>query len=353
MKEKIEVAKKEKKRVFYFDILNILAMLAVVAMHCNGIVHRNPNIRAWKSSLFVDCIMYWAVPVFFMLSGATLMTYREKYDTKTFFKRRLTKILIPFIFWTAIMFVWKYLTKQFVLDSYSIKNIISAFMSNKEESTYYFMFLILSIYITMPLLSLLAKDEYRKTLWFTVILIFILNTTIPNLLQWVGISYKSNVTVQVGNYVIYIFLGYLLSTQDLSKKQKYIIYIGAILGLIFRYFTTYFPSIESGKVIKTTWGYWTWHCVLLSIAVFVFIKGLNFEKITKNEKLKKLLAKISKCSFGIYLIHIIVKYYVVLLLKWDVQSCSFRTIGIIVVYLISLAIVWILKQIPIVKKIVP
>lgn len=29
----------ENKRVVYFDILNIIAMIAVVSMHCNGIVY--------------------------------------------------------------------------------------------------------------------------------------------------------------------------------------------------------------------------------------------------------------------------------------------------------------------------
>ena len=34
------------KRIVYLDILNILAILAVIALHCNGIVHGKPNTRA-------------------------------------------------------------------------------------------------------------------------------------------------------------------------------------------------------------------------------------------------------------------------------------------------------------------
>lgn len=44
----------------------------------------NPTIRAWNTSLIVECLFYFAVPVFVMLSGANLMNYRKKYDTKTF-----------------------------------------------------------------------------------------------------------------------------------------------------------------------------------------------------------------------------------------------------------------------------
>lgn len=99
-----ELSKNNKgSRVIYFDILNIIAIVAVIALHCNGIVHGNPNIKAWNTSLIVECICYFAVPLFCMLSGATLMNYREKYDTKTFFKKRVIKVLIPFIIWAIII----------------------------------------------------------------------------------------------------------------------------------------------------------------------------------------------------------------------------------------------------------
>ncbi len=41
-------------------------------MHCNGIVHFYDNSRAWKESMVVETLCYWAVPVFFMITGATL-----------------------------------------------------------------------------------------------------------------------------------------------------------------------------------------------------------------------------------------------------------------------------------------
>lgn len=183
------IYEKEKNRVLYYDILNILAIIAVIALHMNGIVHKNPNIRAWNTSLIVECIMYWAVPVFMMLSGATLMNYREKYDTKTFFKKRLIKILIPFLFWAIFMFGWKIVTKQInILNFSGWKDWVNAFFANKEEGIYYFLFEILGVYLTMPLLSLLTKKEYRKTLWLTVALFFVFNSFLPNILGFIGME---------------------------------------------------------------------------------------------------------------------------------------------------------------------
>ena len=62
----------DKKRLYYIDVLNMLACLSVIFMHCNGIVHFYDNSRAWKESMVVETLCYWAVPVFFMITGATL-----------------------------------------------------------------------------------------------------------------------------------------------------------------------------------------------------------------------------------------------------------------------------------------
>lgn len=355
MDNNINLIKRSKNRIIYIDILNILAAMSVVALHCNGIVHGSPNVRAWTSSLIIECICYWAVPVFLMLTGATLMKYRDKYDTKNFFKKRVLKVLIPFIFWSIMMLIWRILTKQIILeDILGIRKLINVFLQNREESTYYFMWIILGIYLTMPLLSHLAKAEYRKTLWFSVLLYFIFNSLLPNISFLIGIEYNNSLSIQVGEYIIFVILGYLLSIEDLSQKHKNILYISAIIGVIFRYFMTFVASKNVGYVVKSTWGYTQWHSILLAAAVFVFVKSLNFDKKLENkEKVVEIISKVAGCSFGVYLIHLIVRYYELKIFNISEYSWHFRTVGILTTYLISLGIVYGLKKIPILRKIVP
>lgn len=253
------------------------------------------------------------------------------------------------------MFCWNIATKQMnILNFSGWKDWINAFFANKEALLYYFLFEILGVYLTMPLLSLLTKKEYRKTLWLIVGLFFIFNAFLPNILGLFNIYWNEAFGIRINGYLIYVILGYLLSTEDLSKKQKMIIYIGTIIGLLYRYLTTFILSKNAGIVVKTTWGYFSWHCILLSCSVFIFIKGLNLDKKLENKKrVTNVLSIISSCSFGIYLIHIFVKYYITNLLNWNEYSWSYRTIGIIITYFISLMFVYILKKIPIIKKIVP
>lgn len=41
----------QKKRVLYFDVLNILACIAVISLHHNGVVHTYSNSWTWKNSI--------------------------------------------------------------------------------------------------------------------------------------------------------------------------------------------------------------------------------------------------------------------------------------------------------------
>ena len=79
------------ERVVYFDLLNIVACLAVVFLHCNNMVFTYAPGKNWAFGLGIEVVFYWAVPIVIMISGANLMKYRDRYDTKTFFKKRLAR----------------------------------------------------------------------------------------------------------------------------------------------------------------------------------------------------------------------------------------------------------------------
>ena len=341
--------KNKNERILYIDILNIVAIISVVALHCNGIVHQYSLSRAWATSLIVECVCYFAVPVFIMATGAKLLDYRKKYDTKTFFKKRFSKVLIPSIFWIFIMIIWK--LNLGMLEINNIRDLLNIIFSNKMESTYYFIWEIMGIYLTLPIISKIIENEKdNNLLWYYVIIFTIFNSFLPYIFSVFNITYNKSFSIRIADYYIYIILGYLLSKIEINKKSRVFLYIAGILSILFRYIITYFLSTKYGYLDRSTWGYTQFHSIILSSAVFVFIKNIKYDII--NDKVKIIIAKIANCSFGIYLIHLIVKYYIVHIFNINVLSWKFRTFGIIAIYLISLLIILLLKKIPIIKKIV-
>lgn len=69
-------------------------------MHLCGFHGMTPAMSVqWVMSMCIEKIFVFAVPVFFMITGATLIDYPQKYDDKTYFKKRISKVLIPWLAW--------------------------------------------------------------------------------------------------------------------------------------------------------------------------------------------------------------------------------------------------------------
>lgn len=93
-----------KQHYYYLDILNIVATFAVVCLHTSDYVFQfSPNEPNWYLSLLIQILFIWAVPIFFMISGANLLNYRERYDTKVFFKKKMCTCFVSIYFLVADM----------------------------------------------------------------------------------------------------------------------------------------------------------------------------------------------------------------------------------------------------------
>lgn len=337
---------RQKKRVLYYDVLNILACIAVITLHHNGMVHSFENTLAWKESLVAECGFYWAVPVFLMLSGANLLGYREKYDTATFFKKRVMRTVVPWIVWSLIMLIWKTGTGQLAPESKG--QIVDLVINCKVESTYWFFQALFACYLAIPVFSLMAGN--RKMLWYTAGLNFVMLSCLPVLKTWFGMKITLDIPV-VGGLILYVILGYLLATQEISKKGRIALYIAGFSSGVFRYIYTYVLSIRNQVTDTSIKGYIYFHAVFLSAAVFVWAKNVEWEKCLPGW-LTRRLSEISACSFGIYLIHKIVIYYERSLTGISVKSLLWRSAFVPVTYLIALVIVWGIRKLPVLRKIV-
>lgn len=66
----------QNKRVLWIDILNILACIGVVFLHCAMPCFTGQITLHWLWTEFVHVAILWPVPVFFMISGCNLLSPR-------------------------------------------------------------------------------------------------------------------------------------------------------------------------------------------------------------------------------------------------------------------------------------
>lgn len=81
----------KRSRIKYISVLNAACCFAVVMLHSNGAFWTYSTDSYWISADFIESFMYFAVPVFFMISGTTLIDYRDKYSTREYFQKKNRK----------------------------------------------------------------------------------------------------------------------------------------------------------------------------------------------------------------------------------------------------------------------
>lgn len=346
-----------KNRVLYFDLLNIIATIAVVYLHCNGIVHTYSEGKSWAASLIIEVIFYWAVPIFFMLTGAKTLNYRTKRDTATFLKSRMMRIFFPFFAWSIVLFIIRFSGLFFPANPsvpFTLGGFADAFMTNSIEPTYWFFFSMFAVTLSVPVLSMLV--DQRKTLWYMVGCVFLFTSVAPYLFYFIGVPWNTEINISVaGGFVMYVLLGWLLADEEfeLTKRQLRLLYIAGVLCLALRYGYTYLSSTSLGQVDRLFFNYMSVLAVVPSIALFMWFKN-NESKFCGLAKHRKLITTISGASFGVYLIHKLVLDNVICgVFEIPMDSVMLRFLCPLLLWLFCTGVVLCLKQIPVINSIVP
>lgn len=342
-----------KKRILYFDLLNIVASFCVVAMHCNGIVHTYSDSLTWKSALVVESAAYWAVPIFFMLSGATQMEFEKKYSTRQYLEKRFKRTGIPFLVWSILAIAYQSVLNGNPLPDRSPRTLINSIVNTRIENVYWFFIPLFSVYLSMPILSAI-KRAGREYLWYFLIFGFGTYSILPFLFQIVGLEFNQALSFPMaGGYVAFAVWGYLLSTTRLEKRQRILIYLGGVIGLFSRFFGTLLLSSANAGINKLFWGYLNWPSVLLATAVFVWFQYQDWGFLQEHSKIQKGISALSGASFGVYLTHMLVIRVLGILLRIPSSDWRWRTMGIVLVYGCAFLLVKGIQKIPVLKKIIP
>lgn len=189
----------EKKRYAYFDYLSIAACIAVLYMHHNGLAHYYEKSAMWLISMGIECLCFWAVPVFFMISGAKLMNYRERHTTKEFIKRRIEKVVIPWLAWSAIFLFLQVIKGSVKLEEVLSIKVVSLFLNTEIIGVYWFFPALISVYLCIPVLSAISKSEDGDgILKYIVGVTFITTYCLPWLFEILRIEFNRDLMFPLG-----------------------------------------------------------------------------------------------------------------------------------------------------------
>ncbi len=322
-------ANENKGNIFYLSALTVLSSLAVVVLHCNGVFWHKPTGHVWASACLIESLFYFAVPVFFMISGCTLIDYGKRYSTAQFFRKRAARTLVPFLIWSGIAAGFMYFVNPEA--NWSVGYVISGILNHRFMGIYWFFLPLFAIYLCMPVLT----DVQHKVRTFSYMAGFGLVTiSLFGFLRDCGvpdIPYSLSAPI-CGGYLVYPLLGYVLHHTELTRKARWLIYAGGVCATAAHFWFTYAYTPEGGDIFGLFTNYLHISTVLQACAVFVFVK-YNASALNKRAFWRRTILYIQPAALGIYLCH---QYVICFMNEMGVDEGSllYRTVGAGCIYLV-------------------
>lgn len=309
---------------YSISIIRLISMIMIIS--CHILQGLNNNFAFWINT---------GVQLFFFVSGF-LYGKKKISNIKEFYKKRMEKILFPYI----IVFIISLLLEFVLLKrQYSLKKIFGCiigfggFTGNISILSHtWFVSYILLCYILVPVLQILFKtNKFKKNFMYFLIFMFFMQ-----LFQEYGIV---NIEISwINNFIIGYFYSKCCKTIKQDKTFVFFIFISFLL--IIPYAIIYqekipilLPNIFNlhAKFI-TNYG----HVMLGSVLFIILYKTINKFNIKNNI----ILSFSDKYSYYIYLVHqiFILNSFSVLFLTKNLF------INIVLIILFSIFFAFIIKK---------
>ncbi len=325
-------------REAWVDRLRVAACLMVIVVHATepfylggeGSLILTPQDLWWAA--FFDSFVRACVPLFIIASS--YLQFPLHYTTGHFLRRRAIRVLVPFAVWTVIYaLVWGDPVTNF-------RDLLWNF--NYAAGHLWFVYMLVGLYLLMPLLSPWAERVSRRELQL-YILLWLFTTTLPILRDWLADGHLAVIYGPSGIprqalyplwgeaswntyglfYYLSGFIGYLLiglyfrrfvGTWSWRRTLATALPLYAVgfaicfFGFARRALATAHGTFPVGGPVdlavwwETTWTNDTLGVALMAIAWIIIFRKLN----TAGTTYRHGILPISKASYGMYLCHLLV-----------------------------------------------
>jgi surface polysaccharide O-acyltransferase-like enzyme len=286
------------KRLHYIDVLNCIAIIFVLLLHSAQLAHfGNSKYANFMLTEIMQCLFIPAVYIFFMNSGATLLDYREKYSTQTFYKKRIKRVLVPFLFWSFFYYFFNSHFHSFPGPTFNnnlgIRNFIFEFLNNDINNLFWFFYSIIALYVITPVFSVLIRD-HKKVLSWVVILYFVFTDLLEYLSKLLSINFLTKFIDQPlisSSFLGYFLIGYLIKENYISVRNENLLILGGLFCLLLNIIN-----------ILTSMKYSFLNNIgpfLYSVSIYLIIKRI----VTNKQRDYKISRWLAGSSLGIYILH--------------------------------------------------
>ena len=371
----MNLSNQKNQHIVWLDVVRFIAMFTVVCCHCTDPFNFYPGtapnigeIKLWGA--IYGSVLRPCVPLFVMITGALLLPVRG--DASTFYKKRIPRVFYPFLIWSVLYNLFPWITgllglnPQIILDffPYAGEEVMQQSFSVSLEYILmipfnfsilavhmWYIYLLIGLYLYLPVFSAwVEKASERAKLMF--LLAWAVTLLLPYYYQfvsnylWGTCSWNSfGMLYAFAGFNGYLLLGHYLKNLEWSLKKTLAIGIPmfaagyAVTFLGFRHITA-LPEYTD-EMLELFFTYCSLNVVMMTIPVFMLAKKVK----VNSERMKKALANLTVCGFGIYMIH----YFftgpsVVLMRAIDMPIGLQIPVAAILAFAVSWGLVWLIYR---------
>lgn len=329
----MNLSNQKNQHIVWLDVVRFIAMFTVVCCHCTDPFNFYPGtapnigeIKLWGA--IYGSVLRPCVPLFVMITGALLLPVRG--DASTFYKKRIPRVFYPFLIWSVLYNLFPWITgllglnPQIILDffPYAGEEVMQQSFSVSLEYILmipfnfsilavhmWYIYLLIGLYLYLPVFSAwVEKASERAKLmfllaWGVTLLLPYYYQFVSNYL-WGTCSWNSfGMLYAFAGFNGYLLLGHYLKNLEWSLKKTLAIGIPmfavgyAVTFLGFRHITA-LPEYTD-EMLELFFTYCSLNVVMMTVPVFLLMKKVD----VRSEKIKSLLANLTTCGFGIYMVH--------------------------------------------------
>lgn len=246
-------------------------------------------------------MLMWCVPLFLMITGALLLEPVKEVGAKKLFGKYLKRIALALV---SFFIIFKILETVIEDKPFSFSESIFQFMRGESWAHMWYLYLMISIYLMLPVYKAIsARLSYRWLTYFvTLMLIF---TSIGPVLNTLGFPIDAFSIPVSTIYPSYLFVGYLLFKCRPPARYGWLLLILSTAMIVMITIISLDGGVHDSGVAKTmdnVAAYSSIFVVMQTSGIFIL---LNNKEWNWSQKADTVISSMDSCTFGIYLIHMI------------------------------------------------
>lgn len=331
-----------------FSYIRAVSCIAIIVLHTvfsSSLMYQNSltPAQATASHVVSNCMM-WAVPCFVMVTGALLLAPAKELSYRKLFGKYVFRIFVLLVTFCMVFRVFDiFMNHEAVNAGAFFKGFYQMFTATSWSHLWY-LYLLIGLYLLLPFYRMVAKHSHALDWKYLLVIYTVFLSLVPLLKNWVNCGFYVHVSTI---YPFYLFCGYFIHKKapQMRATTAWLLLAAGTVAIIL---LTILRWQTGWKQLEALWEYSSILVIAQSAGFFALVS-----RCKGKVAVRKILLQIDRCSLGIYLIHMI---FVRLFLRyWGLNPYAGGVLAfvglILLIFVISFVITWLLKRIPGVRRI--